>query len=175
MYSTASGRKPVMGTDERDGKLAEQTKIDDRERLGEDHQITSMLIKNTSHSSPWFLYSNFKLRCDIFLLDVLWISQTNRIWEPVWGERMTIYKMYKNGFLPASSCRRSCSRQSFLWSTCRSGWGSSSSGCPSSPGRWGQRRSRAAWRARRWRSRSLSASETRRCHDGFMTMWSSTH
>ena len=51
MYSTASGRKLVMGTDERDGKLAEKTKIDDRERLGEDHQIISMLIKNTSHSS----------------------------------------------------------------------------------------------------------------------------
>ena len=51
MYTTASGRIPVMGTDERDGKSAVQTKIDDRERLGEDHQIISMLIKNTSHSS----------------------------------------------------------------------------------------------------------------------------
>ena len=52
MYSTASGRKPVMGTDEREGKLDEQTEIDDRERLGgEDHQVISMMIKNTSHSS----------------------------------------------------------------------------------------------------------------------------
>ena len=60
MYSTASGRKLVMGTDERDGELAEQIKIDGRERLGgEDHQIISMLIKK--YQPQLFLIFLFKL------------------------------------------------------------------------------------------------------------------
>lgn len=61
--------------------------------------------------------------------------------------------------LPANFCRRFDSRQSFLWSTCRSGWGSSSSAWPSWPGRWGRRTSRAASRSRHSRSLSPSASD----------------